>query len=121
MGRNVMMLGDGLNDAGALKQSNLGVAVTDNTNNFSPACDAILNGKSLSRLPAFVKQAKDGVKTIKLSFMIAASYNLIGVYFAVQGELSPLTAAVLMPLSTITILTFTSVATRYYAIKNNLS
>jgi len=118
---NVMMLGDGLNDAGALKRSNLGVAVTDNTNNFSPACDAILSGKSFHRLPAFIKQAKDGVKTIRMSFMIAASYNLIGVYFAVQGELSPLTAAVLMPLSTITILTFTSLAIRYYAVKNKLS
>ncbi|MEJ7693109.1 heavy metal translocating P-type ATPase metal-binding domain-containing protein [Daejeonella sp.] len=118
--RNVMMLGDGLNDAGALKQSNLGVAVTDNTNNFSPACDAILSGNSFRSLPAFIKQAKDGVKTIRMSFMIASSYNLVGVYFAVQGQLSPLTAAVLMPLSTITILTFTSIVTRYYAMKNKL-
>lgn len=119
--RNVMMLGDGLNDAGALNQSDLGVAVTDNTNNFSPACDAILSGDSFASLPAFIKQAKSGLKTIRISFAIAASYNLIGIYFAVQGQLSPLTAAVLMPLSTITILTFTSLATRYYAIKNKLS
>ncbi|WP_411275461.1 heavy metal translocating P-type ATPase [Daejeonella sp.] len=118
---NVMMIGDGLNDAGALNQSNVGVAVSDNTNNFSPACDAILNGKSLSSLPTFIRQAKDGVKTIRFSFAISASYNLIGIYFAVQGTLSPLTAAVLMPLSTITILTFTSLATRYYAMKNKLS
>ncbi len=116
-----MMMGDGLNDAGALKESDLGVAVTDDINNFSPACDAILSGSSLSLLPSFIKQAKDGVRTVKLSFIIAGSYNLVGLYFAVQGILSPLTAAVLMPLSTITILTFASLSTRYYAFKNKLS
>ena len=119
--KSVMMLGDGLNDAGALKQSHLGVAVTDNINNFSPACDAILSGNSFGRLPSFIKQAKDAVKTIRISFIIAASYNLIGVYFAVQGALSPLTAAVLMPLSTTTILVFATLSTRYFAIKNKLS
>jgi Cu+-exporting ATPase len=119
-GKNVMMFGDGLNDAGALKQSNLGIAVTDNINNFSPACDGILNGESLKLLPAFIRQAKDAMKTIKLSFAIAIAYNLVGIYFAVQGVLSPLTAAVLMPLSTITIIIFTSVCTRYYSIKNRL-
>lgn len=116
----VMMLGDGLNDAGALKQSNLGVAVSDDINNFSPACDAILEGEALAYLPQFMAQAKDAIKTIKMSFTIATAYNLVGVYFAVQGTLSPLTAAILMPISTITIITFTSVATRYFANKNGL-
>ncbi|MDF3078953.1 MAG: ATPase [Sphingobacteriaceae bacterium] len=119
--KKVMMFGDGLNDAGALRQSDLGVAVTDNINSFSPGCDAILDGRSLSSLPKFLLQAKDGVKTIRLSLCISASYNLIGVWFAVQGLLSPLTAAVLMPLSTVTIIVFTSVATHFFATKNSLT
>lgn len=118
--RSVMMLGDGLNDAGALKQSNFGVAITDNINNFTPSCDAILKGEMLNLIPSFIQQSKDGLKTVKVSFGIATAYNLIGVYFAVQGTLYPLVAAVLMPLSTITIISFTSLATRYFAKKNHL-
>lgn len=120
LGRRVMMIGDGLNDAGALKQSDLGVAVTDNINNFNPGCDAILEGRSLMKLKQFINQAKGAVSTVKASFAIATCYNLLGIYFAVQGKLAPLTAAVLMPLSTITIILFTSVLTKYFARKNHL-
>ena len=114
------MLGDGLNDAGALKQANFGIAITDNINNFTPGCDAIMSGNSIGLLPHFIQLSKDGLKTIKISFAIATSYNLIGVYYAVQGTLYPLVAAVLMPISTITIISFTSLATKYFARKNGL-
>lgn len=116
----VMMLGDGLNDAGALKQSNLGVAVTDDINNFSPGCDAILDGAAFQKIPQFIKQAKDAVKVIHMSFAISLLYNVVGLFFAVQGLLSPLMAAILMPMSTITIILFTSLTARFYARKNKL-
>lgn len=118
--RKVLMFGDGLNDAGALRQSNLGVAVTDNINNFSPDCDAILDGTNFYKIPNFVQQAKDAVKIIHISFIISLLYNTIGLFFAVQGMLSPLIAAILMPISTVTIILFTSVTARLYARKNNL-
>jgi Cu+-exporting ATPase len=105
-GRQVMMLGDGLNDAGALRQSNLGVVVAEDTNNFTPACDAILHADEFENLPKYVKLAHAGVKTVKWSYAVALIYNIIGLSYSVTGHLSPLVAAVLMPTSSISIVIF---------------
>ena len=111
------MLGDGLNDAGALKQSHVGIAVSDNIHQFSPACDAILSANQFERLPYFVKLSKKSILIIKMSFVISFFYNVIGLLFAITGQLSPIVAAILMPLSSVTVVLFSTLATNYVASK----
>jgi Cu+-exporting ATPase len=105
-GRQVLMLGDGLNDAGALRQSDVGIVVAENTNNFTPACDAILHADEFHRLPKFLSLAGWGITTVNRAYLLAACYNVVGLSYAVTGTLSPVVAAILMPLSSVTIVLF---------------
>jgi len=101
--KKVLMIGDGLNDAGALRESYAGISIADSVYHFSPACDAILEASKFNKLSFYLKTSKSTVRIVKTSFLISFIYNFAGLSFAVQGLLTPIIAAVLMPLSSVTV------------------
>jgi Cu+-exporting ATPase len=102
----VMMLGDGLNDAGALRRADVGLVITENTNNFTPASDGIMDASKFALLPSFIQLSKKSIRLVHWAYALAFIYNIIGLSYAVTGALSPVIAAILMPASSVTIVLF---------------
>lgn len=116
-----IMIGDGLNDAGALKAAYIGIAVTENTTNFTPGSDVIISGSMISKIPVFLKLAKKSMVTVYISFLISLIYNTIGISFAVAGLLTPVIAAILMPVSSVSVVLFTVLSVNFWGKKFKLT
>jgi len=105
-GEKVLFFGDGLNDAGALQKSNVGVVITENINNFTPASDVIVSADKFDKIKNYIDYILDARKLIYTAYIIAFMYNIVGISFAASGNLSPLIAAVLMPISSVSVVLF---------------
>jgi len=119
-GKTVMMVGDGLNDAGALKQSDAGVAVVENIGAFSPASDVIIEAGNVPRLSQIMAFSKDAVRVVWLSIILSSVYNFVGLGIAASGRLAPVVCAVLMPISSITVVAFACSATHWLGRRHKL-
>ena len=112
-GKTILMVGDGLNDAGALLESDVGLTIADDIYNFSPACDGIIEAKQFGRLHKFVAFTHKAMRIVYISFFISFLYNVVGIGFAVQGHMSPLVAAILMPISSVSVVLFASFSVKF--------
>ena len=111
----VLMVGDGLNDAGALREAHFGISIAEDNSQFTPASDGILTATAFEELPQLIALSKQARSVVLGAFALSLIYNVIGITVAVQGLLSPVIAAILMPLSSVSIVVFTTVATTVLA------
>lgn len=111
-GHTVLMTGDGLNDAGALMQSDVALTLANKVYHFSPASDAVLEADQFPNLARFIRYTSKSLKIVKISFLISFLYNIIGISFAITGNLSPIVAAILMPVSSVSVVAFATLVTR---------
>ncbi|WP_341661698.1 heavy metal translocating P-type ATPase [Blattabacterium cuenoti] len=110
-GEKIIMFGDGINDCAALNQSEVGISVSENPTSFFPSCDAFMQSNCMNQIFLFLKISKVSTKLVFINLMISLLYNSVGIFFAVTGNLNPFIAAILMPLSSFSVIFFSITST----------